>query len=480
MGDDRSLLRPGNSRTVSETSPVRHDLLRSNSYDGRLILPFSQDYTHQTYADPSDSKFLRAKIANGDFKSFIDRNTGLLLVAASQVFFAGMNVFAKLLSNPTDPLDKPVSTFQLIFVRMSLTYVFAIAYMIYNKVPEWFLGPKEVRGLLLLRSSVGFMGLFSIYYSLQYLPLSDATVLTFLTPCFTLVLGYLFLGESFTRREALAGLIALIGVVFIARPLSFFGSRDPSASPDLPSNNATLSDAPIPIPVSGEATTDAQRLSAVLVSLLGVVGAGGAYVTIRCIGKRAHALISVSMFSLVACIFSLGGLIVTRQPIVVPRGQALIYLITLGFSGFIAQFLLTMGLQREKAGRGSTAMYLQLLFACFWERVIFKTLPDCKATPFFPYVITADCRNSMVHVRDPSHLGQYGLRRRHHGIQHTRRRTCHNHDRCQHDYVSRAASEQRGGLARGRRRSDGDLVAHYDEPGREFGLIVMRLCTFCP
>lgn len=397
--DDR--LKPARmQRTLSETSPVRQDLTRQRSYDGRIVLPFSPDYVHQTYADPSDSRLLRSKIENGYFTSFLERNNGLSLVAASQVFFAGMNVFAKLLSNPTDPRDEPVSTWQLIFIRMSLTYICAIAYMWYNEVPDFLLGPKEVRGLLLLRSSVGFMGLFSIYYSLQYLPLSDATVLTFLTPCFTLVLGWLFLGERFTRKEALAGFVALIGVIFIARPLSLFGSDETSPMPPVDSNSTqivTLQDGP----------TDAQRLSAVLVSLLGVVGAGGAYVTIRYIGKRAHALISVSMFSLVSCLFSTIGLIVTKQKVVVPRGRALLYLITLGFSGFVAQFLLTMGLQREKAGRGSTAMYLQLLFALFWGKLVFNNTPDCKLI-LLSFDLQSDA-NSVVTMWDGPDPGQYNL-----------------------------------------------------------------------
>lgn len=50
-----------------------------------------------------------------------------------------------------------------------------------------------------------FFGLFGIYFSLQYLSLSDATVLTFLSPMTTALAGYMFLGESFSRREALAG-----------------------------------------------------------------------------------------------------------------------------------------------------------------------------------------------------------------------------------------------------------------------------------
>lgn len=44
-----------------------------------------------------------------------------------------------------------------------------------------------------------------MYYSLQYLSLSDATVLTFLSPFSTALAGYFFLGEAFSAKEAVAG-----------------------------------------------------------------------------------------------------------------------------------------------------------------------------------------------------------------------------------------------------------------------------------
>jgi drug/metabolite transporter (DMT)-like permease len=49
------------------------------------------------------------------------------------------------------------------------------------------------------------VGLFGIYYSLVYLSLSDAIVITFLVPTTTAIAGYLLLGESLSRREMLAG-----------------------------------------------------------------------------------------------------------------------------------------------------------------------------------------------------------------------------------------------------------------------------------
>ena len=351
----------GGSRTagyVQESISLRPDLRRSNSYDGRVVIPITPDYRHQTYADDA----IDDTLDNEKVKSFVRDNTGLLLIACSQAFFAVMNVFAKLLANPPPPAQ-PVSTFQLIFVRMSLTYVFAVTYMYTTGVRDFLFGPKEVRWLLVLRGSVGFLGLFSLYFTLQYLSLSVATVLTFLVPFFTLFLGYVFLGESFTYREAVAGLVALVGVLFIARPFAFFGGGKDEEEGDGPGGSDPWQ------------PTSAQRLTAVLVSLLGVVGASGAYVTIRYIGKRAHALISVSIFSLFSCLYSAAGLIVTRQPIVIPKGRSFLYLVALGICGFVAQFLLTMGLQREKAGRGTTAIYLQLIFSLFWEKVVFDTTP---------------------------------------------------------------------------------------------------------
>lgn len=50
-----------------------------------------------------------------------------------------------------------------------------------------------------------FFGLFGVYFSLRYLSLSDATVLTFLSPIFTGIASAIFLKEPFSRKELMAG-----------------------------------------------------------------------------------------------------------------------------------------------------------------------------------------------------------------------------------------------------------------------------------
>ena len=87
---------------------------------------------------------------------------------------------------------------------MAITYACGIGYCVLTGVPDYVLGPKGVRLLLLTRGIGGFIGLYGIYFSLQYLDLSDAVVLTFLAPICTSIAGAVLLGERFTIKQALA------------------------------------------------------------------------------------------------------------------------------------------------------------------------------------------------------------------------------------------------------------------------------------
>ena len=92
----------------------------------------------------------------------------------------------------------------------------------WNNIPDPLLGPKGVRTLLVFRGLTGyeslqqhvphalsrcrrFIGLSGMYFSLQYLSLSDTMVLTFLTPILTGFSGAVFLKEPLSLKEVLAG-----------------------------------------------------------------------------------------------------------------------------------------------------------------------------------------------------------------------------------------------------------------------------------
>ncbi|KAG6819206.1 hypothetical protein H0H93_014346 [Arthromyces matolae] len=289
-------------------------------------------------------------------------NTGLLLIAAAQAFFSMMNVAVKILNS----IDPPVPTLELIFVRMFVTYVFSLIYMLATGVPDPVLGPKGIRLLLAFRGFSGFFGLFGIYYSLQFLSLSDATVLTFLAPLCTGIAGAIFLKEKYTKAQAAASLCSLVGVILIARPTFLF--KQPTRS-DFTINDYDFSFAH----EDTNKVTPEQRLIAVCVAMLGVFGATGAYVSIAAMGKRAHPMHAMLSFSSQSVIAAVIGMTIQKTNVVIPtKVEWAGMLVMIGVFGFVAQTLLTMGLQRETAGRGSIAIYTQLVFASIFERVFFQ------------------------------------------------------------------------------------------------------------
>lgn len=262
---------------------------------------------------------------------------------------------------------------------MSITAVASYLYMWWASVPSPF-GDRSVRPLLLLRATFGFMGVYGLYYSVQYLPLSEATVITFLAPIMTCYACSLLIpGETFSRRQQLAAIVSLGGVILIARP---FTPREPHAQ-STPTAAAVWA---MSLSAGRDTPSDADsyhHVIATIVAFVGVIGAAGAYTSIRMIGRRAHPLVSVTYFSSVTTVISFVAMatlpwVPFRMP---STGIEWALLTGLGVCGFLLQFLLTAGLSyvppasvsRGSSGQGSKAtsmVYLQMVFALFYDKVI--------------------------------------------------------------------------------------------------------------
>jgi drug/metabolite transporter (DMT)-like permease len=125
--------------------------------------------------------------------------------------------------------------------------------------------------------------------------------------------------------------------------------------------------------------TAAQRLTAVLVGLLGVVGAVCAYTTIRVIGLRAHPLISVNYYGFIATTFSGLVLLLPIFPDIsfrLPHGyREWGLLIGLGIFGFFLQFLMTAGLVKDKSSKATNMMYSSVVFGLGLDYAICGAVP---------------------------------------------------------------------------------------------------------
>jgi drug/metabolite transporter (DMT)-like permease len=160
--------------------------------------------------------------------------------------------------------------------------------------------------------------------SLSYLDVSDATVITFLVPTLTAFIAWValrvslllmqqdvssnyYVQEPFTVNEALAGLIAFTGVLFVARPAFLFPHKDSFLSGPAPDTANAVKGI-----LSAVKATPQERTIAICCAIFGSIAAATAYSTIRVIGKRAHSLVSVNYFAVLATVSSF--LIITIHP----------------------------------------------------------------------------------------------------------------------------------------------------------------------
>lgn len=309
---------------------------------------------------------------------FWQSNMPAVLVALSQLFGASQNLFARLLELEGDGMH-PV---QVLFFRFSVTAVLCSAYMWWSRTPDFPWGCKEIRWLLFLRGFSGFFGIFGMWYSMMYIPLADATVITFLAPGVAGLMCYFALREPFTRVEQVATAVALMGVVLIAQPTAFFDKHDgESPAP----GDAPIGGGDFKLPGKDHHTTPQERIMAVGVALLGVMGAAGAFTTLRTIGKRAHPLISVNIFaaySTLICVIVLtfAPVFNIAQPVLawkMPQSaKQWVLLITLGTMGFVMQYLLTSGLSRDKSNKANAMIYTHMIFAAIYDRYVFHNIMD--------------------------------------------------------------------------------------------------------
>ncbi|KAI9886867.1 MAG: hypothetical protein M1823_001303 [Watsoniomyces obsoletus] len=302
------------------------------------------------------------------------RNKGMALVLIAQFFGALMITMTRLLETEGEGLHP----LQVLTVRMVITVVLSCAYMWYTKVPDYPLGKPEVRGLLVLRGFGGFFGVFGLYYSLLYLPIAEATVLTFLAPGVACWACSFLLREPFTRTEQLAGLVSVIGVTLIARPTLIFGSSQPSTIGSGTGDGLPITDGPN-VGSDPDRVTPTQRFNAVCLAMLGVAGAACAYTCIRWIGKRAHPLISVNYFAVWCTIISVVSLLTIPSigGFKAPASPKLwLYLLIVGACGFTTQILLTAGLQHEKSSRATNMIYSAMLYAIVFDKIVWGTTPS--------------------------------------------------------------------------------------------------------
>lgn len=134
------------------------------------------------------------------------------LILAATTFIAGTTLMAKALG--TDLLGTPLHPMQISHGRFLFAFM-AISTAVLALRPRF---TRPHWGYHIGRTSFGWAGVTLMFASVAYIPLADATAITFLNPVFGMLLAIPLLGERVGPWRWGAALIAMIGAMILLRP----------------------------------------------------------------------------------------------------------------------------------------------------------------------------------------------------------------------------------------------------------------------
>ncbi|WP_170404294.1 DMT family transporter [Ruegeria arenilitoris] len=135
-----------------------------------------------------------------------------LLIVTACAFIAGTTLLAKALGTDTlGPALHPIQISHGRFLFAFLVIVSAIGILRPKlRRPHW--------GLHIGRTSFGWVGITLVFASVAFIPMADATAISFLNPVFAMVLAVPLLKEGVGPWRWLAAAVALTGALILLRP----------------------------------------------------------------------------------------------------------------------------------------------------------------------------------------------------------------------------------------------------------------------
>ena len=253
---------------------------------------------------------------------------GLTLVASA--FIAGTTLFAKFLA--TGALGPPLPALQISHGR------FLFAFLIIGGVFLWRGKPLETPAFRMHfgRSLFGWAGISLMFASTAFIPLSDATAISFLNPVFGMVLAVFFLGEIVGRLRWVSAGISLTGAVILLRPT--VSSFEPAA----------------------------------LLALGAALFFGAELILIKRLTNREPAAQILLMNNLLGLLISTVAVSVVWQ---MPSARQWVALAAIGGLMAIAQMCFVNAMARSDASFVSPFLYFTLIFAALYDAVVFGVLP---------------------------------------------------------------------------------------------------------
>jgi drug/metabolite transporter (DMT)-like permease len=257
--------------------------------------------------------------------------TAVVLMITATLFIAGTMLAAKSLG--TDTLGAPLHPLQISHGRFMFAF---IGFITASAVLRPKIRAPNVR-LHLARTIFGATGVTLMFAAVAFIPMSDATAISFLNPVFGMILAIPFLGEKVGRWRWLAAGMAFVGALILLRP-----------GPDT-------------------------FQVAALLALGAALAMGFELVFIKKLADREPALQILLINNAIGCLLmSLAVIAFWAPPTLAQWGV----LVALGLLMAGAQTCFINAIARADASFVTPFSYLTLIFAGLYDWAIFAQIPD--------------------------------------------------------------------------------------------------------
>ncbi|OAJ93453.1 DMT family transporter [Vibrio bivalvicida] len=251
----------------------------------------------------------------------------------SALGFALMSACVKYVSNYGIPV------FEIVAARALVSLVISYIDVKRKRISIW----GNNKPLLFVRGTVGTIALMCVYYAVTTLPLAEATILQYVHPVFTALLGTLFLKERIQSSTIICIAFCLAGLWVMVQP-----AMNGGPSSDLP-------------------------LLSIVTALLGAFGSSIAYVIVRKLSQSEDSSVIIFYFPLVALPTSL---LLVWNEFVWPSLYLTLVLVLVGIFTQVGQYGLTKAMQTQAAGKASAYSYVQIVFSALLGVLVFNEMPS--------------------------------------------------------------------------------------------------------
>lgn len=261
------------------------------------------------------------------------QNNGLaaLFIVSAGAFIAAATLFAKALgSDAFGPALHPlqISHGRFLFAFIALSVAAALLRPVLTTI-HW--------RLHVARTSCGWAGITLMFAAVAFIPLADATAISFLNPVFAMMLAIPLLGEKVGRIRWFAAFMAMLGALVLLRP-----------------------------------TPDSFQPAALL-ALGAAMVMGVELIFIKKLAAREGTFQILLVNNLIGLgIATLAALPVWQMPTTAQWGL----LMGVGVSMALAQTCFVNGMARADASYVAPFSYATLIFAALYDLIFFDVLPD--------------------------------------------------------------------------------------------------------